>query len=94
MLQGYGVSNRIDMSEKQKEYLQQLIVWLLKEKIDTSNPESRKTIDSIIQMRRRGYITNEDRIAINIIIGEHNKWVRNKKEQERLDSLDELTWAM
>ena len=39
------------------------------------------------------YMNESDRKAINLVINEHNEWVR-KRKQERLDSLDELTWAM
>ena len=87
-LQGY------ELTEDHIFYMTKLITWLVKEKINTSNPQSRDAVTWLAKSMKKQFITKEERMAINLIIHEHNKWVRKKKEQERLDSLEELTWAM
>ena len=87
-LQGY------ELTDDHIFYMKKLIKWMVKERLNTSNPESKQAVDAMAEMMKKQFITKEERMAINIIIFEHNKWVRKKKEQERLDSLEELTWAM
>lgn len=87
-LQGY------ELTDDHIFYMKRLINWMVKERLDTSNAESKQAVDAMADMMKKQFITKEERMAINLIIFEHNKWVRKKKEQERLDSLDELTWAM
>ena len=87
-LQGY------ELTDDHIFYMKRLINWMVKEKLDTSNSESKQAVDAMAEMMKKQFISKEERMAINLIIFEHNKWVRKKKEQERLDSLDELTWAM
>ena len=87
-IQGY------ELTDDHIFYMKRLINWMVKERLDTSNPESKQAVDHMAEMMKKQFISKEERMAINLIIFEHNKWVRKKKEQERLDSLDELTWAM
>lgn len=91
ILQNQGL---LELTDDHIFYMKKLIKWLVKEKLDTSNSSWKDTIDGLSKMMKKQFISKEERMAINLIIFEHNKWVRKKQEQERLDSLDELTWAM
>ena len=94
MLQG---GRLYEITDNHRYYIKKLIKWIVKEKLQTSNniskDEDKKIIDELAIIMKDQYMNESDRKAINLVINEHNEWVR-KRKQERLDSLDELTWAM
>ena len=96
MLQG---GRLYEITDNHRYYIKKLIKWIVKEKLQTSNNitkhEDRKIVDELAIIMKDQYMNESDRKAINLVINEHNEWVRKKKEQKRIeDSFDDITWAM
>lgn len=101
VLQNQGL---LKLTDKHYEYIKQLILYVVKEEKIASSNEDTKSIIVYQKMKevledalQSEIISYQTRNTINDIINEHNQELdkkRKQREQERLDSLDDITWAM
>ena len=79
MLQG---GRLYEITDNHRYYIKKLIKWIVKEKLQTSNNiptnEDKKIIQELAKIMKDQYLNEYDRKAINLVINEHNEWVRKK----------------